>query len=303
MQVEDPQAKLTSMIYEAATRSEAWTEVNTAVQRLIQATACGVDLFNFRSRNGLICLSSGFHSEFLDSYRDRYAELDVWLRREQAHRVPCTVQVGRELVPDSDLVRTEFYREWLEPQNFFHRLSIVLVREGMNLCYFMALRPPRERPFGDDEILACQVLAPHLRRAVQLRSRITAVERERDAAVEVLNRLRTGVVLCDEIGTPVVINESGRQILATGDALTLRRGKLSACRQFEAEALQNLIAGAARTAHGEAMDPGATLSVPCRCRFWSRLSVHRLKSAAGPASPQRSSSATRSPSTTPTKNV
>ena len=262
MSVEDSLTRLTSTIYEAATRTEAWPEVNAAMQRLIQATACGVGLFNFRSRNGLICLSSGFRDEFLDSYRDRYAEMDLWLRREHVHRVPCTIHVGRDLAADPDILRSQFYREWLEPQNIFHRLSIVLVREGMNLCYFVAMRPPTDKPFGNDEVVACRMLAPHLRRAVQVRSRISAVERERDAAVEVLNRLPTGVVLCDETGAPVVVNESGRQILAAGDALTLRRGKLSACRQLEAEALQNLIAGAARTALGEGMDPGGTLSVP-----------------------------------------
>lgn len=254
-------AELTSLSYDAATHSESWGDLNAAAQQLFRATACGVGLFNFRSREGMLCLSRGFREGFLDSYRDRYALLDVWLRREDAYRVPCTIHVGPDLVPDSELIRSRFYQEWLAPQRLYHRLSAVLAREEANLCYFVLWRPPEAEPFGDEEIEACRALAPHLRRAVQLRTRLATIERERDAAVEVLNRLPTGVVLCDETGAPVVVNEAGRQILSVGDALTLRSGKVSACRQLDAETLHNLIAGAARTTHGEALDAGGTLSV------------------------------------------
>ena len=261
MPIEKQLQILIPLIYDTTTSADALPELLAALQRVFRARACGVASFNFQTRQGIWDSSSGFRDEFLSSYRDHYSRYDPWLRHEERFRVPGTVHVGRELVPDAELIETQFYQEWLEPQGLFYRLSAVLLREGASVCYFATLRGRKDSLFGFEKIRLCRNLAPHLRSAVQMRRQLALLEVERNAAMEVLDRLPTAVVLCDQSGAPVIVNGAARDILASSDGLVVRGGKLAARRQPETDALENLISGAASTARGEGDSSGGTLPV------------------------------------------
>ncbi len=261
MSVEIELHKVIPLIYDTVSSAAALPELNDALQRMFGARACGVAMFNFQLREGVMESSGGYCSEFLNSYRDYYSRHDPWLRHEEPYRVPDTVHVGQDLVPDAELMESRFYQEWLKPQGLFQRLSTVLMREEANLCYFATLRGRQDAPFGADEIRLCRTLAPHLRSAAQMRRQLAMLEVERNAVVEALDRLPTAVVLCDQSGAPVIVNGAAREILASGDGLLVRGGKLVARRQLETNALETLIADAASAARGEGDSSGGTLSV------------------------------------------
>ncbi len=261
MVVESELHKIIPLIYDTTTSADALPELCGALRRLFDARACSVAMFNFQIREGFMHASSGYYSEFLESYRNHYSRQDPWLRHEEPYRIPAAVHVGKELVSDVELMQSQFYQEWLKPQGLFHRLSAVLIREQANLCYFATLRGPEDTLFGFDEIRLCRTLAPHLRSAVQMRRQLAMLEVERNAAVEVLDRLPTAVVLCDRNGTPVIVNGAARAILAGNDGLVLRGGKLAASRPREASTLEGLISSAASAARGEGRSSGGTLSV------------------------------------------
>jgi DNA-binding CsgD family transcriptional regulator/PAS domain-containing protein len=261
MEVESDLQTLIPLIYDTTTSADALPELIAALRRLFRARACGIAVFNFKLFDGALHASIGFRPEFVDSYQKSYARHDLWLRNETTYRVPGTVHVGQELVPDSELLASQFYQEWLKPQGLFYRLSAVLIREQANLCYFVSLRGPADTQFGVDEIRLCRTLAPHLRSAVQMRRQLALLEVERNAALEVLDRLPTAVVLCDQSGAPVIVNGAASEILARSDGLVVRRGKLTTRRQCETDALESLIVGAASTAGGRGDSCGGALSV------------------------------------------
>lgn len=249
------------LIYEATTSADASLELLNALRRLFRARACGVANFNFQRREGAWDWSSGYSQKFLNSYRDRYSRDDLWLRYEEPYRVPGSVCVGQELVSDAELTETRFYQEWLEPQGLFYRVAAVLLREDDDLCYFAVLRGRKDARFGFEKIRLCRTLAPHLRSAVQMRRQLAVLEVERNAAVEVLDRLPTAVVLCDQSGAPVIVNGAAREILASSDGLVLQGGKLAARNQRETDTLERLIGGAAKATRGAGGSSGGTLPV------------------------------------------
>ena len=198
-----------------------------------------------------------------------------------AQRSSLTACLGQSIsvenwCPRLNFWKLRFYQEWLKPQDLFHRLSAVLIREEANLVYFSTLRGREDTLFGSDEIRLCRTLAPHLRSAVQMRRQLAMLQVERNAAVEVLDRLPTAVVLCDQSGTPIIVNGAAREILASNDGLVVRGGKLAARRQLETAVLENLIVGAASTARGQGADFRrhdvglAGLRVATRCPCSSR---------------------------------
>jgi len=260
MPVEKELEGLIPLIYDTTTSAGALPELLAVLQQLFRARACALAVFNFQRREGALEASSGYHPEFISSYRDYYSRHDLWLRNEQAYRVPGTVQLGQEIVPTAELITTRFYQEWLRPQNLHQRLSTVLIREDANLVYFATLRGPADTMFGPNEIRLCRALAPHLRSAVQMRRQLAMLQVERNAALEVLDRLPTAVVLCDQSGTPIIINGAAREILASKDGLVVRGGRLAARRRLETAALENLIVDAA-SAIGESGSSGGTMSV------------------------------------------
>jgi DNA-binding CsgD family transcriptional regulator/PAS domain-containing protein len=260
MPVEKELEGLIPLIYDTTTSGGALPELLAVLQQLFRARACALGVFNFQRREGALDTSSGYRPEFISSYHDYYSRHDPWLRNEQAYRVAGIVQLGQEIVPTAELVTTRFYHEWLAPQNLHQRLSTVLIREDANLVYFSTLRGSGDTLFGPDEIRLCRALAPHLRSAVQMRRQLAMLQVERNAALEVLDRLPTAVVLCDQSGTPIIINGAAREILASRDGLVVRGGRLAARRRLETTALENLIVGAA-SATGESGSSGGTMSV------------------------------------------
>ena len=261
MAVEQELQSLIPLIYDTTTSAHGMPDLLTALQQLFRARACGIAQFNFRRREGTLSSSSGHHPEFIRSYDHYYSRHDSWLRDERHYRVPSIVHLGQEVVPNTELVETRFYQEWLEPQGLFHRASAVLIRENADLCYFATLRGPDDPPFDFDDVRLCRALAPHLRSAVQMRRQLAMLEVERNAALEILDRLPTAVVLCDQSGAPVIVNGAARHILASSDGLVVRDGRLATHRRPETHALENLIIGASRAAHGAGEDSGGTLSV------------------------------------------
>ena len=261
MKVESDLHTLIPLIYDTTTSAEALPELIAALQKLFHARASAIGIFNFKLSEGALQTTTGFRQEFLHSYLRIYSREDPWLRHEESLRVPGTVHAGHDLIPESELVKSAFYQQWLKPQGLFRRLSVVLIREQANLCYLASLRGPDDPPFGPDEIQLCRSLAPHLRSAVQMRRQLAMLEVERNAALEVLDRLPTAVVLCDESGAPVIVNGAASEILAHNDGLHVRRGKLTTRRQGETNALESLIAGAADTARGRGDSCGGALSV------------------------------------------
>ncbi len=261
MEVETDLQTLIPLIYDTTTSADAFPELIGALQRLFGARACGVAVFNFQIREGELHASSGYRKQFLRSYREHYSRYDPWLRNEEPYRIAGTVHLDHELVSEAEMVEGKFYQEWLKPQGLFYRLSAVLIREKANLCYFATLRGRQDNPFGSREIALCRTLAPHLRSAVQMRRQLALLEVERNAALEVLDRLPTAVVLCDPHGAPVIVNGAARRILSAGDGLVVRRGRLATCRPLETSALESLIGGAASAARGAGDSSGGTLSV------------------------------------------
>lgn len=176
-------------------------------------------------------------------------------------RVPGTVHLGQELVADAALLRSPFYRDWLAPQDLFQRLGAVLMREGTYLCELALFRSRRDPPFGEAEQQLCRTLAPHLRRAVQVGHRFDVVEAQRSAAIEALDRLATGVLLCDNSATIIFANRAGRDILEHGDALAVHQGRLKARDQNAMSRLLRLLSAEAGVLDAGQLS-GGTLLVP-----------------------------------------
>ncbi|GEM_PF-2233794 len=71
-----------------------------------------------------------------------------------------------------------------------------------------------------------QILKPHFRRAIEFNHRFNALENERNAVADVLDRLPIGIILTDENCTVTAMNQHAQNILNENDELTIKSNQL-----------------------------------------------------------------------------
>jgi DNA-binding CsgD family transcriptional regulator len=237
--------RLIGRAYREAVEPDGWGPFLEGLPDLLGGRSGCLATHDFRSRAGEIRFAVGLDPDRVAAYNAHYASCNPWLRKERYYRLSGTVVTGRQVVKHRDLVATEFYKDWLEPQGLYHRISGVVSREGDRLTYLEVLRPRRAKVFGRGEIARFGRLLPHLRLALETHHVVARLRAERDAAAAALNRLPFAVFVVDRACKPVAANASGEELLAAADGLTLDRGGLCAASPGETESLRNLIASAA----------------------------------------------------------
>jgi DNA-binding CsgD family transcriptional regulator len=154
-------------------------------------------------------------------------------------------------LPDSELARTDFYREYMQPQSLApvgpicHQISTSATGKYAAIVIY---RRVGCRPFDESDVALGNLLVPHLERGYAIYSRLGSVRRARVALAEVLDRLPTGVLVFDARHSPLIVNRSARRILDLHDGFTIERGRPRLADRREDGMLQGLLAKACEAA-------------------------------------------------------
>ena len=163
-------------LYRTLREAERWPAILQQVQELLGGQACSLSIHDFRTRSGAIAIHSGcFDDEFLRLYEERYAAQDPWLKREEHHRSVGATWIGDELMPQAQLLTTEFYQRWLRPQGLLHQCSGVLFRDRHRLVQLSTYRNGRDKAFDRATLYPLQRLLPHIRQTLELQHRLASI--------------------------------------------------------------------------------------------------------------------------------
>jgi DNA-binding CsgD family transcriptional regulator len=257
--VPDP-GRYIERIYQAAAAPEHWPAFLGPLCQELQTTTIHLSFRLPTDGDRGVLLSLGMDRRFEDSYRSYFHLRDPW-----THLLGMEEEGGvrglEEFVPTAALVRTEFYNEWMRPQNLLHGFSALLYKSGpRQLASSLAgFREKSSGPFREEDLARIRHLVPHLQRALAIHRRIQSAEMRAGAIEEALDCVFGGVILLDERGAPVATNRTADRILAGDDGLSLGRDGPRAADEEQARELQRLLAGAAKTGVGEGTDPGGVL--------------------------------------------
>lgn len=221
---------------------------------------------------------------FQRRYGSEYANRDPYLKRVLAQAHLGVVIPGHAVCPEEELERTEYYQEYLRPQNIFHSLG-ALFPAGGGLVNIGATRARGQERFGDLEAQAAQQLIPHVQRSLDLSRKLRVADRS-IAAADALYRLELPLVVFDRQGTALFANAAAEELFRQQDGLQLRNGKLRAERSAESAALDYLLTSALVAA--ERGSPAAEAGVRVTRKSMRRsyaVSVYPMpgRSAAGAA--------------------
>ncbi|WP_028221792.1 helix-turn-helix transcriptional regulator [Paraburkholderia oxyphila] len=233
-------SELADRIYQGPLEERPWTGALDLIRRRLRANYVTLILRvagNDR-RSPLSVHASEFGPEVPDaaSYNDYYYSIDPFVGLP-ADRV-VTVD---EVFGDTGWLSSEFYKQFLKPSDVRHILGADLRTQSGVECRLRVCRGHAEKPFSSADKAFCTLLLPHLKRAVELHSRLDTVEVERSMYANAINRMQVGTITLDMNGVIIDANGVANEILAQNNGLCIARGTVEASNAAENRTLQRLI--------------------------------------------------------------
>ncbi len=197
---------------------------------------------NFGNRKGFIRYKcKHVDASANEAYDDKLCGRNPWLHSDLPYR-PESVLLGTEILPNSDLMKTEFYEDFLRPLGFLHRLCGVVARDGLDVELVAVLRAKEMRPFTEQDKKTLERLLPHLRQAWDLRKALNADRSEREALLAILDRIPTACILVDSGARIRFVNQPAERLLARRDGLMAGANCVTAATSHESVRLRRMIA-------------------------------------------------------------
>lgn len=246
----DKALTLIDLIYNAAANPERWPAFLQTFADTVDGTETLLLFYDWSARgSNVAAIGVRFDPTYLRAYSEHYNRLNPWMKSFKT-RLNCaglpSVQTSDEFVPLADLEKTEFYNDYLLPQDTVHQMGCFMDKTEHTGCAFTCLRPRKSGAFGRTEVELLGLLLPHLQRAVGFQRRISRLEGRQRASLDALDRLTTGVIFLDDHGTILDMNAAAERILGQNDGLRTDRQVLVGSTSTETAKLRSSVASAAR---------------------------------------------------------
>jgi len=246
--------KILDLIYDAAAEEGLWSNVLTEIADLTRSQ--GGILFgqSFAASRVYFDFNGRLDPNCNQAYQDRHMR-NAW--SESMERQPVGRVVFSDDVTDfSEVQKTAFHDEVLQPQGVAHNAMIALAAKRDFRAAFNICRTSRQGPFGAEERGLFSWLVPHLKRSIALGFKFDSYQLIRRTAFEVLEHLSDGVIVLDRRSRLVFANASAREFEQQG--MLRLRGSFAACAAPHAQRLAALIRSATEGGAGGSMTmPGS----------------------------------------------
>jgi len=251
-------ASLLTSLYDAVGNPAGWANF---MEALAQAYPGGRGLFAIHDatfQQSHAQAGGGWEPDAFAAYNQHFVAVNPWIpslpRRPIGRVVPAEF-----MLPQRDLIKTEFYSDFLRPAQLDSGVGVTVEQSGTRHMIVSILFPQRTAEHDGDAVGRLQRLVPHLLRVAQLNRQFGGLEARALAAETALDRLATALIVVHANGRIVYLNPPAERIIAAGDGLTVLGQTLATTSASESQALQQLIKSAALTLHNGTAAPGGVM--------------------------------------------
>lgn len=248
-------------IYNAAIDPTAWLRF---LERYVTTAHAGVGVIqrhDLKRQISTVEKSVNFNPGFQQSYNDYYGKINPWRIRGGHLLRPGKIITGPMMCPMEEFLRSEFYNDYLRPQDLHHSYGVCLLRENGVATNLTIVRSKAIGDFTPREIRLLQALYPHVRRALQFEQRAQIFQARETVMEQVFDFLPIGVMLVDGRGRIVMMNRCAEEILEKKDGLALKKEGLCAADPGQTTQLQKLIHQCILTSIGQGFDSGGAVMI------------------------------------------
>jgi len=234
---------LIDLIYDAALEPTVWPDVLAALAQPIGGTAGWLSQLSMADGTGGRFEDPTWRidPDWHRAYLAHYGALNPFAKRsnpdEYMSRWTMSVNTFDTNIPRDKLVKTEYYNDFLMPQNFNSGLMIRISRSNYDVAVVNITDSFGRDRFGEREIAWGETWQPHLIRAFRL-GRKLAEERRTPAAGLAATH---GVFILDEAGRVRQMNDAAERLIGRPGPLKVLGGRLIAGHPEEARKLEALV--------------------------------------------------------------
>ncbi|WP_270939151.1 hypothetical protein, partial [Falsiroseomonas oryzae] len=170
---------LTEDIYDAAAGGTPWTAVGHGLAALVHARSASLMVSDAAGEGAELLCHANIPGEAVAAYAAHYRAHDLWTHRAAAALrsggAAPRVWTSGHLVPEAEFLRSEFWNGFGRRYGLRYVVGTVVPLGAAGTMPLGLHRPPGTAPFDEPEKRLVEAALPHLRRALQLRHRLSAV--------------------------------------------------------------------------------------------------------------------------------
>jgi len=252
--------ELVGRIYAAALDPGSWPTFLTRLADVTQGTSAVIYMdVSFKTSNVAAAIRMDPH--YLSLYEQHYVKVNVLTPRSLKVMPEGGVATRQNVCSDEEMLKTEYYNDFLRPMDVFHSLNGVIFSRGSESSHIDVFRPRGAESFDDQDLDLLKALMPHLQRALLVHHRIATLEGHQKATENAIDRLPMGVILQNNRGKIVSINRAARTILDQKDGLSMNGHGLKAASRQEDQQLQSMISEACQASLGVGFGSGGAMPI------------------------------------------
>jgi DNA-binding CsgD family transcriptional regulator len=216
-------------IYDAAIDASLWPAVLELAVRRFRASHSVVHTPLVVAANGGLFFSYNVSPEAIEAHDKYYRALDLWTHGHQTKFAGRGGFLGEMFVSFRDLTRSEFYTDFLRPQQLHHFCAAVVHGRsgGGQLLSFGMFRGPRQPAFEEADRLLSERLSLHIQRAAMISERLQSRELGRRTDRSMLDLSAAAIFLVDRSGRVVRMTAPAERHLRKGTHIRLVCGRLA----------------------------------------------------------------------------
>jgi len=229
-------SNLIGLLYQGALEPQPWQSALPALREALDAQVVSLVLRPPSADDEGVILNCVRQDQSVDNSHVTLADPNDWevsAYREQFFSLDPFVSLPldkvialEDILPDKDLVTSDYYLHYLKPINLFRILGVDTSEPGGMLARLRFSRRASEPRFKATERQLLTLLTPHLSRAIEMYAKLNRMTSERDLYAGAVNQLSVASIILDEQGRMLTTNAVGRALLDQGEGLSLRDGHL-----------------------------------------------------------------------------
>ena len=235
-------SRVLDAIYDAATSFDRWPAALERVGEVFGASYVGLIDRNLNTMEGR-AIAVGIDLASQREYFDVWSTHDVLRQWTPAYRAGA-VQTDRDILPRTELLRSDYYNGFMKPRDMHAVLRLTLAVEPGFRKIISMTRPISLGDYDTSDVASSELLMPHLLRAASVSRGLEESKLMLMSFSDVLERSATGVLLLDRDGRVAFANRAASAMARARDSFVMREGQIEVLHHERDASLQRLIAGA-----------------------------------------------------------
>lgn len=228
----DAKAKreLLRLTQECAIEPQLWPVFLEKFGKAVKAECAALVIQDFKNSRGSVAENWGTEPLWSRRYQEHYAGTNIWVKRSGQLLSSGAVYNSDQVVSDGELLKTEFYNDFLRPQGWFYGFGAGMPLGDSVTTFVTSVRSRKAGPYRSAELLLLRQLMPHLKTAVHVRHRIGGLEEKVRQLSAALDDLPQGMLIAGRLGQIIFMNRRAETLVREKDGLWIGPDGLCASR-------------------------------------------------------------------------